>query len=278
MAKASLPNSSNRCIVPECSSPTKTNRAGYCRKHATRIKKHGTTDAGRRTRGHCGQPDCEKPHHVHGFCTLHWERYRKYGSPEIVKKVNTGSLSARFWKLVNKHGPTQPHMETRCWEWTGAVCGGYGRLTFNYKVITAHRLSLYVHNGYWPKNALHRCDHKICVNPDHLYDGTAKENARDAVERGLLPKGDRVSTSKLSAAQVVEIKSRIARGERNKDIAPDYTVTVDAISLIRHGKNWKHIDPQQEFGEVEATPEANALAQEHGVDVKWTKGRFRPVR
>ena len=27
--------------------------------------------------------------------------------------------ATEFWALVDKEGPTQPHMETPCWEWVG---------------------------------------------------------------------------------------------------------------------------------------------------------------
>ena len=38
------------------------------------------------------------------------------------------TIEERFWKKVDKNGPTLPHMETECWLWTGATNGKYGRI------------------------------------------------------------------------------------------------------------------------------------------------------
>lgn len=71
--------------------------------------------------------------------------------------------------------------------------------------------------------------------------GTALENAADRDAHGTTARGERVGGSKLSDAEVCEIKQRLASGERTKDIAADYRVTLRSIQYIKSGAKWAHI-------------------------------------
>jgi hypothetical protein len=77
--------------------------------------------------------------------------------------------------------------ENGCWIWTaGKYRAGYGKFSINWKNMNAHRASYIIHKGPfdYSKLVLHKCDVKLCVNPDHLYIGDKSRNLKDAYERG----------------------------------------------------------------------------------------------
>lgn len=79
------------------------------------------------------------------------------------------------------------HPTTGCWLWTGAIANdGYGVTTINGKFQHVHIVA-YKEFKSEPNNlVLHviPCPFKHCFNPEHLYDGTQKENIADTILLG----------------------------------------------------------------------------------------------
>jgi len=126
--------------------------------------------------------------------------------------------------------------DTGCHLWTGAVnSAGYGVLLYLYKSYKPHRVMMNAQEG---DIICHKCDTPLCCNPDHLYKGTRSQNAYDVIKRT----GHGCAT--LTVNQVIEIKRLLAAGVKGCEIAKLFNVKPPAISRIKTGKRWKHIEEQ----------------------------------
>jgi hypothetical protein len=82
-----------------------------------------------------------------------------------------------------------PEPNTGCWLWVGRVAGGkakYGIFEHRKQYILAHRFSLEIRLGRPIRTglkSLHRCDVTLCVNPEHLFEGTQAENIQDCIQK-----------------------------------------------------------------------------------------------
>lgn len=93
----------------------------------------------------------------------------------------------RFFEKVQKG------QENECWLWTACRNDqGYGSaFTPRGTHDKAHRVSWELHFGPIPPGqgphgtcVLHRCDNPSCVNPNHLFLGTNRDNAIDRQRKG----------------------------------------------------------------------------------------------
>jgi len=118
-----------------------------------------------------------------------------------------------------------PEPNSGCWLWLASCLKDrYGRDSYGVfgwgvggrATILAHRAAWILYRGELPPNGIdlrHRCDNRLCVNPDHLIPGTRLENMRDAVERGRTFKGARMSEL-ISALWEKNYDSRLAARPR----------------------------------------------------------------
>jgi len=145
-------------------------------------------------------------------------------------------LERRFWRHVDRGAG--------CWLWRGPRNqAGYGQLHHRSGGATSvHRFSYELHHGPIPKGlfVLHHCDNPSCVNPDHLYAGTARDNTLDAMGRGrwVAPaSAARTRRSKLTDDQVRAIR---ADTRKHVLIAIDHRIGVTTVYNIkaRLRKQW----------------------------------------
>lgn len=136
------------------------------------------------------------------------------------------SFVERFEKFINKTDD--------CWIWTSATNGTYGIFWLNQKQILAHRLSYSIYNNVIiaPSQVIrHKCNNKLCINPNHLETGTLKDNSQDRWRDGTM-------NNKLTSEQVLLIR---ASKESIAELANFYQVNKSTISKIKSKKTWSHL-------------------------------------
>lgn len=106
-----------------------------------------------------------------------------------------------------------------CWLWTGAVSSsGYGYMSVQYKDWRVHRLSYELFVGkLGTKLACHRCDVKLCFNPDHLFKGTQADNISDQLQKGRHHYASRATCSRghlLTPENTYIVKRHTRNSER----------------------------------------------------------------
>jgi hypothetical protein len=165
---------------------------------------------------------------LRNLCSKHYAKLKRYGDPMIMVNDCDSSPEEKFWSRIEK--------TDGCWLWTrGTNSGGYGKFTVKGRMYYAHVFSFYLANGYWPTlDVLHSCDTPRCVNPEHLREGTQKDNAYDMVSRGRASLGG----ATLSWAKVETIRELLAEGREVNVIAYQFGVSARTIRDIRQGRTW----------------------------------------
>ena len=127
-----------------------------------------------------------------------------------------------------------------CWNWLGVKNkDGYGLACYKGVVIRAHRLSYLNHVGLAEseKLVLHKCDNRLCMNPEHLYFGNNQDNTNDMKERNRFSR--RNGTNNVLSKINDDVALQIFQDKRkHKEIASSFGLSVSAISAIKTGRNW----------------------------------------
>ncbi len=176
-----------------------------------------------------------------------------------ARSVNfTAEEVAGFWSKVER--------VSGCWMWrSGKTSTGYGNWNHRGRSMKAHRVAYLLTKGNIPKGegyhgtcVCHRCDVRLCVNPDHLWLGTQADNNMDRAEKGRgnaprgdmhharkcperLARGERSGNTTLSERDVHAIRSMAIEGIGSSEIAARFHIRRWSVWAIVKRKTWGHI-------------------------------------
>lgn len=183
-----------------------------------------------------------------------------------------------FMRRVNKNGPMHPYDTSlgRCWLWGGGVFKKgtkHERARLAWGGCDCHASRVAYELFKEPLGSLfacHSCDNALCVNPDHIWAGTAKDNACDCALKGRNSKhygdanGARIHKERIQRGSDHYLRrnpSLILRGEQKpfhkltvdsvriirsssesaKELAKRFGVSVGLVRSVRRGKKWRHV-------------------------------------
>lgn len=169
----------------------------------------------------------------------------------IDRAVNLCSKQCyRLWNSVEARLRRNCEItETGCWEWLGAYRQGYGAIKWKGTMHIAHRVSYTVFVGAIPAGMFvcHSCDNPSCINPEHLWIGTAQDNTRDCINKGRAPavigvpfrKGNIPHNKVLTTPQVVRVLELWESGTTQRRIADTLSVPLYTVKKITSRKAYK---------------------------------------
>ena len=150
--------------------------------------------------------------HMNGLAvvqTLPAPHNERLGFVMLLDAITSSEFQKRFWSKVDKSAGNDA-----CWLWTASTTHGYGQIaTFQNgkrKIIQAHRIAWAIFNRAdipFGMFVCHHCDNPTCVNPTHLFIGTAQDNTDDMMRKGRgnhrlrRAKKNRVQMAKYKEAQ-----------------------------------------------------------------------------
>lgn len=185
----------------------------------------------------CGERRCIAPEHLREISP----------SERVLTNRAQRPLSERIWSKVDKGDGSG------CWLWTGPKNNhGYGVLRL-VRVPGAKRRGEFAHRLAWEIThgapsalcVLHRCDTPACVRPEHLFEGTKRDNSRDMVAKGRQKHGPCIGNAGLgnSSAKVTPDMAREMRRQRMagiplRDIEERFGVASPTLHAVLSGRHW----------------------------------------
>lgn len=153
----------------------------------------------------------------------------------MEKRKHYRNPEDRFWASIEIGSPAG------CWNWTACKQDGYGQL-YDGKTMLATRFSYRLFNGAFDQSlyVCHRCDNPSCVNPKHLFLGTAKDNSVDAKTKRRTASGERHGIAKMTNEQAREMRQLYASGGHTfKSLSNRFGVKGSCVYAILLGQGYQ---------------------------------------
>lgn len=194
---------------------------------------------GRPGRRPCSRPGCHRPRKSDTLCITHLRRKRSGKPMDIPIIPHLTPLAERLLARM------EPDLNGGCWLWTASInAAGYGTIRVGESHNLAHRASFFAFRQIEPGKLLvcHRCDVRSCINPDHLFLGTHKDNSDDKYAKGrdrlaACASGEAHASAKLTWAAVDEIR-RLAGVIPQAEIGKRFGIHQSHVSAVVLRKKW----------------------------------------
>lgn len=153
-------------------------------------------------------------------------------------------INETIQERLDRHSIPEPN--SGCILWTATV-GSHGYGIFSYggrPGFTAHRASYEANKGPIPPgmHVCHKCDVPSCINPDHLFVGTARDNMRDMFAKGRRrARALRGEESRFAKITEDRVRAILAAAGSHGQVASRYGVSKSLVSQIRRRVIWKHV-------------------------------------
>lgn len=214
-----------------------------------------------------------------------------------MKAFNMKSVDFDSYTIY-EDGRVYSHISNKFLKQTLSKQAGY--LVYGSKLGFVHRLVAAHFIGNIPKGMIvnHKDGNKLNNHVDNLEIVSRSENQKHAYQHGLQlsQKGETNGAAKLSNEGCEELCQMLLAGHSNDDIGKKFNLHPRYVSLIRHGKRWKHLtekygefpksakyDPRvgkfEEFLKLKDTHNNKEIALKLGVNPStislWRRGKSR---
>lgn len=187
--------------------------------------------------------------------------------------------------------------ENGCWIWFGAHnFEGYGFLSIEGKRWGAHRFSYHIFKGDIPAGmyVCHKCDCPPCVNPEHLFLGTASDNAKDKYAKGRAYSGFRTAEERSETMREAwtrypqekrkQIGERIAAAKLGVPLGPEHLASIRAARAKPRSEEYRRKlgaahkgVPSWNKGIPMREESKRKLSESKKGRIPWNKGKATPI-
>ncbi len=165
--------------------------------------------------------------------------------PAGVRRRLEIAITESLITRMKKHTSAQAD-ENGCLIWLGARRAGYGAIKHNGRVLGSHCAAFVIAGGAFIQGNViaHKCDVRLCVNPEHLECVSVERNALDSHERiqkGTYLKGSQKPNATIDEVIAGKIKRLLGAGWKMVDIARQVSCSTTVVERISQGKSWRHV-------------------------------------